>query len=276
MNLRWLVLIPVLALVQEQSASPSRDKQAAGSAISERFRRQFNFYPGGRIQVAAGIAGDIKIIGWKRGSVLVEAEKIFYGVDAAEAKKLTDQYPVKVRFTHTTAVIQTLGPDPTGGSVEVHLAVYVPKDKTDLGIQVVKGDVAIGAINGWIEATLVEGNAEVKSLQGYFSLLTQEGDISVEMDARRWEGHGLTAATQKGTVHLKLPAAYSAALQLETRDGNIHIDFPEQVVEGESVPLKILTNKNARTMTASVGDGGAPLRLFTAIGDIYLTQSKSP
>lgn len=273
---RCLLLFPTLAAVLQQVPPPSQEKSPTVSPSTERFRRQFNFYPGGRIQIIGGVVGDFKIIGWKRASVMVEAEKIFYRASPEQAKRLTEQYPVRVRYTNTTALVQTMGPDPTGGSVEVHVTMYVPKDRTDLSIQLIKGDLAVGAVNGWIEANLMDGNAEVKSLQGYFSLMTQRGDLNVEMDAKRWDGHGFTAATQKGTVHVRLPAVYSAALQFETQDGNIHIDFPEQTVEGEKVPLKVLTNKNARTLTATVGDGGAPLRLYTGTGDIYLSKTESP
>ena len=111
----------------------------------------------------------------------------------------------------------------------------------------------------------------VRSLQGYFSGITQHGDLDVELSGRRWDGFGLTAATKAGTVELRLPLNYSAALQLETGDGNISVQYPEQLVEGERVPLHVVTQKNARSLTATVGDGGAPVKLLTTAGDIHLS-----
>jgi DUF4097 and DUF4098 domain-containing protein YvlB len=71
-------------------------------------------------------------------------------------------------------------------------------------------------------------------------------------------------------VDLLLPVDYSAALFLETRNGNIQIDYPEQKVEGESVPLTVATKKKARSLTAKVGEGGAPVKLLTMTGNVNL------
>ncbi len=98
------------------------------------------------------------------------------------------------------------------------------------------------------------------------------GDLDVEMSGARWYGHGFTAITKLGSVDLRIPANYSAALQLETHDGDITIDYPEQMVDGEHIPLNFITRKKERNLTATVGDGGAPVRLFTDSGNISLTR----
>jgi DUF4097 and DUF4098 domain-containing protein YvlB len=75
-------------------------------------------------------------------------------------------------------------------------------------------------------------------------------------------------------VQLLLPGKYSAALQLETRDGKISVDYPPQVVDGETVPPEIVTSKNAQSLKATVGDGGAPIKLSTNSGDIALSRKE--
>ncbi len=95
------------------------------------------------------------------------------------------------------------------------------------------------------------------------------------MMGKRWEGFGFTAVTQRGQVVVRLPEEYSAALQLETGDGGLSIVFPEQLVDGESVPLAAVTQKNARTLSATVGAGGAPVRLMTVKGDVRLESKPS-
>jgi len=192
-----------------------------------------------------------------------------------DAKQLSKQISIQVRYTQIAATIRTSGPQQQA-NVEMNTTVYVPKDKTDLKIGLDHGDFSIDSVNGWVEATLREGSIEVKSVSGYFSLLTQQGDLDVQLSGRHWDGLGLTAVTHRGTVSLRLPLEYSAALQLETRNGNFTLDYPEQLVDGESVPLAVVTDKDVRSLTATVGQGGAPIRIHTGAGDIQLTGARAP
>jgi len=269
-----LLLIPVR--FQEPQAQPQQGAPPQAPPYIERGQRQFNFYPGGKLEITLGVPGSLKIIGWKRGAVLVEIERIIRGLTEDQAKVLATQFPLQLRWTQTTGTIRTAGPPPSMADTEINLTIYVPKDRTDLKTQVLKGNLAVGAVNGWIEATLQEGSIETGSLSGYFSAMTKAGDLKLEMAGKRWEGYGFTAVTQKGTVDLRLPAEYSAALQLETRSGELTIDYPEQLVDGESVPLQAVVKKDARTLSATVGAGGAPVRVMTFAGDVRLIRSQTP
>jgi DUF4097 and DUF4098 domain-containing protein YvlB len=152
--------------------------------------------------------------------------------------------------------------------MEVNVVVYVPRERTDVDIRMIKGDLSVGSFTGWVEATLEEGNVEARDLAGYFSAITKLGDLTVELTGPRWTGHSFTAATRRGSVDLKLPLDYSAELQLETRDGKISVDYPEQIVEGEAVPWQVAVNKKIRSVNARIGSGGSQIRLTTLSGDI--------
>ena len=143
-----------------------------------------------------------------------------------------------------------------------------------MDIKLIKGDLSMASLNGSIEANIEEGNIEVENLAGYFSAVTKLGDLMVALAGPRWRGFGFTAATQRGSIDLTIPPDYSAALQLETKDGKISVDFPEQIVEGESVPLQVMAKKKACAITAPIGSGGAPIKLITASGDINLKKTE--
>jgi DUF4097 and DUF4098 domain-containing protein YvlB len=140
----------------------------------------------------------------------------------------------------------------------------------------IKGNLAIGAINGWVDATLTEGSIEAKSMSGYFSGITQLGDVRAEMTGNLWLGHSFTLLTKNGAVELRLPTDYSTALQLETLSGNLTIDFPPQLVDGEETPLAIVTKRNGKSLVAKVGQGGPPIRLRTSMGDVTLARAIVP
>ena len=259
-------------LTLDASAAAGQDSQAP---YTERIQKEFKFYPGGRIEITNGLPGSLKVVGWQRASVVLEAEKVFYHMTPEDAKQLSKQISIQVRYAEISASIRTSGPQQQA-NVEINTTVYVPKDKTDLKIRLDHGDFSIDSVNGWVEATLQEGSIEVKSVSGYFSLLTQQGDLDVQLPGKHWDGLGFTAVTHRGTVSLRLPLEYSAALQLQTRNGNFTLDYPEQLVEGESVPLTVVTDKNVRSLTAAVGKGGAPIRIHTGAGDIHVTAARAP
>ncbi len=254
---------------QDSSPPPSPSPQ---TPYVEREEKQFSFYPGGKIQISAGAPGSVKIIGWQKATVRVEAEKVAYYLSPEQAKTEIQSAPIHVRWAQTSATIVT--PVSTA-NIEINLTVHVPGDKTDITTKMNRGDFSIEGVSGWFETTIMtEGGIEAKSLSGYFSGSTLHGDINVEMDGNRWRGYEFAALTHNGSAHLQIPEKYSAALQLETRNGKIVVDYPPQVVDGEPTPPDILIRKTSQSLKASVGDGGAPIKLVTYSGDVSLSKKE--
>ncbi|HTY61089.1 MAG TPA: hypothetical protein VMG30_02410 [Acidobacteriota bacterium] len=272
---------PCLMLIACLFASPLFSQDSAqGSAAPaqspyvDREEREFNFFPGGRVEIFTGVSGSIKIMGWKKGSVRVEAEKIVYYEDTEKAKAFLQKSPVRVRHTETITTIRVEGIPQSPAMLEVNLTVYIPGERTDINAKMDRGEFSVSSINGWVEVTIGEGSLEAKSMSGYFSGRLRKGDIFVETSGTRWAGYGLDALTQQGSVNLVLPTEYSAALQLETRDGKISVDYPPRIEEGEEIPPQIAINKKSQSLKASVGSGGMPIRLVTYSGDIKLSKKE--
>ena len=276
MNNPLFVFVFLLLLAGQQPAPSEPGNTSPSTPYTERSQKQFSFYPGGKLLFEGNVPGNLKIIGWQRATVMLESERIIYQLSPEKAKQLADQYPIQVRHGVSEATIRTTGPLQLNATMEINSTLYVPKEKTDLIIRLIKGDLVIGGMNGWVEATLADGGLEAKSMRGYFSFITRQGDINIEMAGKRWEGMGFTAATERGDVTVRLPAEYSAHLQVDTKDGNITIQYPEQTVEGEKVPWAVITRKKARSLGAPVGGGGAPLNLHTAVGQIHISTVEAP
>lgn len=257
-------------VAQEPAPSPSSSPQ---TPYVEREEKQFSFFPGGKIEISAGAAGSLKIIGWQKAAVRMEAEKIVYYASPDDAKSEIQKSPIRVRYGQTTASVRTFAPP--GSKLEFNLTLYVPGDKTDVKAKINQGDFFVEGVNGWVEATIAtEGSIEAKSMSGYFSASTPRGDISAEMTGTRWRGLEFAALTQNGSATLIIPVTFSAALQLETRNGKIMVDYPPQIVEGEVVPADIVIRKTSQSLKASVGDGGAPIKLVTYSGDVHLSKKE--
>jgi hypothetical protein len=271
----WLILSCLLAIQAPQ-------KQEAGAKVEpstvspyvERDQRQFSFFPGGKIEILQGLQGSLTIIGWQRASVLAEVERIVYRLPEQEAKALPHAYPIQLRWTQTSATIQTSGPPGMAAPMEVNLTLYVPKEKTDIKAQLTQGDFAVGGINGWIEVTVNEGSLRATALSGYFSGLTRRGNITAQLSGSRWSGYEFAGSTQQGNIELQLPLRYSAALVLDTKQGAITIDYPGPVVEGQQQTLEPVNQKEGSRLSSPIGEGGAPIRLATTSGNINVSPRK--
>jgi DUF4097 and DUF4098 domain-containing protein YvlB len=240
----------------------------------EREEKQFDFYPGGNLEVTAGAPGTLKIVGWQKGSIRMEAEKIVHNLPPEKAKTVIEQNPIRVKWNQTSATIRTIISPASEVAMEINLTLYVPQEKTDITAKIFRGNFSVDQVNGWIESTILYGDITAKSVAGYFSAVTQQGNIYTDMSGNRWFGREFAAITHAGSANLLLPIHYSAALQLETNNGKVSVDYPPQVVDGEAAPLAVLTKKNAQFIKAAVGDGGPLVKLTTFSGDV--TLSKKP
>ena len=235
--------------------------------------KDYKFYPGGRIGISMATLGNLKIIGWERGAVRTEAEIKVYSLAEEKARVLLEKSPIRIRYNDSTSTIQITETPELIGLLEINLTVYVPATRTDLTVQMKKGDFIIDNINGWIETTLTEGNLDLTDIDGYFSGKTQKGNISAKLSRNRWQGQGLSAVTQNGDINLILPEKYSATLQLDTRNGEITVDYPSQEVEGELIPIEAVVQKKTQQLRAKIGDGGAPIRLGTQSGNVSFMKA---
>ena len=250
---------------------PGAGTVAQDDSYLEGEEKQFKFYPGGKMQIVSEVPGSIRIIGWKRGTVRVEAEKIVHGLTPEQAKEEIAKSPLRVRWNQTSARIQVNGIPAEGVSMEYNLIVYVPGDRTDINASVIQGDIYTENVNGWVEITSSRGNLGASSMSGYFSGSTKQGNIRVEMSGKRWRGLEFGAITKMGSIDLQLPEDYSAALKIETLDGKVTVEYPPRIVDGEPVPLAVGIRKKAQALDALVGTGGAPITLISHAGDIRLS-----
>jgi len=266
-GLLFLAIFPVLHA--EEIPAPGLESPPVYVSSQE---KEYRFYPGGKIGISIDVPGSLKIVGWNRGSVRMEAEIKVYSLAEEKARALLEKSPVRVRYTDAASTIQVAETPELKGLLEVNMVIYAPGARTDVVAQIKKGDFTIDAVSGWVEVTVAEGNMDMTAVDGYFSVKTLKGNISLNLSGSRWNGQGFTAATREGRIDMLLPEKYSAVLQLDTRNGEITVDYPAQEVEGELIPPEVVVQKKAQQLRVRVGDGGAPMHLGTQSGDVSLKK----
>jgi DUF4097 and DUF4098 domain-containing protein YvlB len=116
----------------------------------------------------------------------------------------------------------------------------------------VEGRLEFGTTNGGVRLTNVAGDVRGR---------TTNGGVDIDLDGPAWRGEGLDVQTSNGGVRLAIPDGYSAQLEAGTVNGGLNSDFPLTV-----------KGRINRDIEATLGAGGAPIRVRTSNGGVRITR----
>lgn len=141
----------------------------------------------------------------------------------------------------------------------------VTVSNTDGAVRVAtgNGDVQVGNAKGAVRVTTGNGRVSVTTAQGPVEARSGNGDIDVRMTSLR-ASEDMTFSTGSGDVRVTLPPDYNGELDASTGNGSISSDF-DLKVEGRMSP---------RRVHATIGTGGARLRLATGNGGLELRKAQ--
>jgi hypothetical protein len=125
------------------------------------------------------------------------------------------------------------------------------------------GDVDVREAKGAVRVTTGNGRVSVSTAQGPVEARSGNGDIDVRMNAVR-PSEDMTFSTGSGDVRVTLPSGYNGELDATTGNGSISSDF-DLKVEGRMSP---------RRVRATIGSGGARLRLATGNGGLEVRKAQ--
>jgi hypothetical protein len=133
-------------------------------------------------------------------------------------------------------------------------AVRVSTGNGDVDVTDAKGAVRVSTGNGRVTVTTAQGPVEARS---------GNGDIDVRMTTVR-ATEDMTFSTGSGDVRVTLPSGYNGELDASTGNGSIESDF-DLKLEGRMTP---------RRVRATIGSGGARLRLVTGNGGLEVRRAQ--
>jgi len=107
----------------------------------------------------------------------------------------------------------------------------------------------------------VNGSLNLVEVGGDVRAETQNGSLNVELVGAKWEGQGLDARTQNGSVRMGIPSNYAAQIETETVNGRMNSDFPITV-----------QGRIGRHLSVPLNGGGVTLRATTTNGSVTLTR----
>ncbi|MGH7655477.1 MAG: DUF4097 family beta strand repeat-containing protein [Gemmatimonadaceae bacterium] len=151
------------------------------------------------------------------------------------------------------------GDNDRNDDVSVEFVVRLPAG-VKVDASTVNGDVNVDGATSDVVAHTVNGSVEARSTGGAVQARTTNGDVRVS--AVKLDSDHSEFSTTNGSVTVSLPASINADVDMRTVNGSLTSDFP----------LTVQGSFNPRRLHATLGKGGATLRLSTVNGSIRLRK----
>jgi hypothetical protein len=220
--------------------------------------RPFTVVAAGTMTVNAEPNGGIQVDGGPRSDIQVLAKVVAQAETRERARQIADA----VNVTATPGNVSAAGPSGLGRREgwSVSYRLEVPTVSM-LALNTTNGGITVRDVDGQVEFRTVNGGVKLANLGGDVKGRTSNGGVDVDLEGPGWRGEGLDVETSNGGVHLRIPEQYSARLETGTVNGGLNIDFP-LTVQG----------RVDRQLSATLGSGGAPIRVRTHNGGVKISK----
>jgi hypothetical protein len=212
----------------------------------------------GSLEVDATPNGGIHVAGAARYDVQVRARVVATAASEARAREIA----AAVQIQPSGDRLRAEGPSGLARRESWHVSydLAVPMQMS-LTLKSTNGGVSVRDVEGRLDLSTTNGGIKLANVGGDVRGRTTNGGVDVELDGVTWRGEGLDVQTTNGGVRLTLPEGYSATLQAATNNGGMTSDFPMMV-----------RGRLNRDVEATLGGGGAPIRVRTSNGGVRIMR----
>jgi hypothetical protein len=247
------------ALAQQARRDPCQDAGRSNRPSHCEVREQILPASNGTLSVDAAPNGGIKVHGWERQEVRLQARVTAQADSEQEAKALASQ----VRILADANRVSAEGPRTEHGmSWSVSFDLMVPSNYA-LDLHSTNGGISIAAVQGRLTFKTTNGGITLTDVNGEVRGSTTNGGVRVALAGDGWSGDGLEVETNNGGVHVEVPEGYSAHLDAGTQNGGVQVAFPVTV-----------QGRVGRTVQTDLGRGGATIRVRTINGGVTVDRRR--
>ncbi len=202
--------------------------------------------------------GSIRVRGWNGDSVRVTARLQANANSDDEARDLLKD----VRIVADSRSVRAEGPSSSRSREgwSASYVVWVPR-RFDLSLEAMNGGLGVEGVSGRLELRTTNGSVALTDVGGDVHARTQNGSMNVQLAGSGWDGAGLDAETQNGSVRLAVPEKYAAQLETGTVNGSIHTDFPVTI-----------QGRISRRLSLPLNGGGKTIRALTTNGTVRISR----
>lgn len=234
---------------------------SGGNSDSQRAceMREMTLGSPGKLSVDASPNGGISVLAESRGDILVRAKVEANAPSEAEAKSLLSRITIRTAGGEVSAS----GPAGLGRHTwwSVSYEIRSPQ-RIDLNLKTVNGGIGIRSVTGDVAFRTTNGGVTLTGLSGKVTGGATNGGLTVNLDGDHWTGEMMDVHTTNGGVQISMPANYSARLEAGTVNGGFSSDLP----------IAVSGAIDRKNIDASLGSGGAPVRVHTVNGGIRIRR----
>jgi hypothetical protein len=213
---------------------------------------------GRAIEIDGRQNGGIHVQGWDGDSVRVTARLQASASSDEGARSLLES----IRIAADGRSVRAEGPRDSGYRTNwsASYTVWVPR-RFDLSLEANNGGLSVSDVAGRLGLRTTNGSVVLTDVGGDVHARTQNGSLNVWLSGRGWDGAGLDAETQNGSVRLAIPEQYAAQLETGTINGTIQTDFPVT-----------LQGRISRRLSLPLNGGGTTVRAITTNGSVRISR----
>jgi len=217
LGIQWM-LSTVAAAALAQQAGP-RLAPASPPPPAEEWRATRPLPGEGRLRLE-NQSGDIRIVGWERDEVKIEAVK--------RADTAAHLSAVRIEVTSTADELGIVTRQPPKHPARVDYVLHVPHRTRLEQVSTISGDIVVRSVRGKVTASTVNSSVLATDVAGDVRLRSVNGQVEAQVAAVT-DGQTVDLATVNGSVLLTLPEDAKPSFSGATVNGTITVGFPVKV-----------------------------------------------
>jgi DUF4097 and DUF4098 domain-containing protein YvlB len=235
--------------------------------LSVEFHQSYPLAAGGRVSLE-NIQGAVRVIGWDRNEVRVDAVKRAYSAERlAEAdirvEATADAVRIKTRYPQNTLNFNNSAEERFNNPASVEYTLSVPRGARLDSITLVNGALSIEGMTGEVKASSVNGHVAARGLSSRVRLSVVNGALEAAFN-QLGAANDIELTSVNGPVTVTLPSDSNAELRANSVHGTIGNDFGLPVRRGPYV---------GRDLAGTLGAGGASVKLSSVNGPVRIRRA---
>jgi DUF4097 and DUF4098 domain-containing protein YvlB len=260
------IVLTALVALSFLATSASVMTQQQSEMLREEFHQTYALAADGRVSLG-NINGSVRVTGWDRNEVKVDAVKTAYRRDRLDEAKIevradTSSIRIETQYPYRSQTF-TDGEGRSNNPATVEYTLMVPRKARIDSIELINGNLDIDGISGDVKASSINGRVSAHELMGEVRLSTVNGKLEA-MFGRLEESKAISLGSVNGPILLTIPSDSNAELKAGTVHGGIANDFGLPVRRGDYV---------GRDLAGQLGQGGSRIKLGNVNGSITIRHA---
>jgi hypothetical protein len=269
---------PVTANAQQKKTPPvNRSPQLVRTTMRHEVRR---FGYGGTLTLIGAPEGSVTIEGWTRNEIDISAEIQLRADTEADLDLLAalntmtliddaNHLQILSPGTHDKVYLRTVAKKfpktLLGLPWKIDYKIRVPIS-IDLDVSTGRGPVSITGVEGNIQLTASESEANLNLSGGTLSATIAVGKLKLSIPTRSWRGNGVDLRVALGELTVELPPGFSGDIDADIlRSGRVEDSYGLAARDTRGVA-------GPNQLRASAGAGGTSFQLTVGDGVIYIKK----